>query len=295
MTEHLVPTNLAEPERVARLAGGVSIVMAMLNHIEYTRKCLASILQHSDLPFEIICVDNGSTDHSSDMARGLGCRVIRNEENLGCARAWNQGIRAAVAPLIIVMNNDIVVTSGWLSGLVDFRRRCGAAVVSPVVINGECDYDLETYRRDYTRKFAARSRPGWAAMCFLTSADTFASVGLFDEQFLGFGFEDEDWDIRLGRARIPTAITGSVLIHHFHQITTKNLAGDKWKKVKNPNKTVLENKWGWRLTLRRIRKELQKFANRLRYPGFHGRNPYDVLTVLDVERLDLERGVKVRR
>ena len=295
MSDHLVAPTWPDDERRSGLASGVSIVMAALNHVDYTQRCLDSIHEHTDLPYEIIVVDNGSTDGTTEMARARGCRVVRNDENLGCARAWNQGIRAALAPLIIVMNNDVVVTSGWVRKLNDFRLRNGAAVVSPVVINGECDYDLETFARNYVRKFGERWRPGWAAMCFLTTADTFKRVGLFDERFLKFGFEDEDWEIRLGRARIPTAITGSVIIHHFHQITTKELAGDKWKKVKNPNKTVLEEIWGWRLIVRRGRKELQRFWNRLRFPGFHGRDPRDVLTVLDVERLDLERGIKVRR
>jgi N-acetylglucosaminyl-diphospho-decaprenol L-rhamnosyltransferase len=292
---YLITPAVADAERPRRLLDGASVVMAALNHVDYTRRCLESIRAHTDLPYEVIVVDNGSTDDTSAAARALGCRVIRNQENLGCARAWNQGVRAAAAPLIVVMNNDIVVTPGWLRGLVEFRRRSGAAVVSPVVINGECDYDLATFATDYVRKFGHRWRPGWAPMCFLTSQDTFARVGLFDEQFEGFGFEDDDFDIRLRCARVPTAVTGTVIIHHFHQITTRPLAGAAWKRVKNPNKTVLERKWGWRLRLRRTRKELEKLWCRLRFPGFHGRDPRDVLTVRDDERLDLARGIKIRR
>jgi glycosyltransferase involved in cell wall biosynthesis len=115
----------AAPE--AALAGGVSIVIAVVNQIDYTRQCLDSIRACTDLPYEIIIVDNGSQDGSAEFCAAVGCRVIRNEHNLGCARAWNQGIRTARAPLILIPNNDVVVSTGWLRVLAEFQQRTGAA------------------------------------------------------------------------------------------------------------------------------------------------------------------------
>ncbi len=278
-------------------AGGieVSIVIPVLNQLDYTRQCLDSIRTHTDMPHEIIIVDNGSTDESSAVAAAAGCRVIRNEENLGCARAWNQGIRAARAPLILIMNNDILVSPGWLRALVAFCRERGVAVTSPAVINGPCDYDLLRVAAEYHRRFGTRWRSGWRGECFLVPRHVFEQVGVFDERFVRGGFEDDDFDIRLRRAGLRSAITGAALIHHFAQVTQRAVAGATWKQVKNPNKTLLEAKWGWRLHARRVGKELQKLRCRLRFLGFHGRDPRDVLVVWEDEQLDLARGVKVRR
>jgi N-acetylglucosaminyl-diphospho-decaprenol L-rhamnosyltransferase len=278
-----------------RLAEGVSIVIAVLNQLAYTRQCIDSIRTYTHMAYELIIIDNASNDGSAEWVRAAGCRVIRNDENLGCARAWNQGIRAACAPLILIMNNDIVVTPGWLEALVEFRRRSGAAVVSPAVINGPLDYDLSALVVEHHRRFAGRWRRGWGAECFLTSRQVFERIGPFDENFRRGGFEDDDFDIRLRRAHLRTAITGAALIHHFGQITQRAVAGSTWKKTKNPNKSLLESKWGWRLRARRVRKELRKLWCRLRFPEFHGRDPHDVLVVWDDEQLDVERGVKTRR
>lgn len=274
---------------------GVSIVIAVLNQVDYTRRCLDSLRANTDIPHEIIIIDNGSSDGSDGVCAAAGCRVIRNEENVGCARAWNQGIRAARFPLIVIMNNDIIVPPGWLRALVEFWQRAGFDLISPAVINGPVCENLPDLAVEYCRYFAGRRRAGWRGECFLTSRAVYDKVGLFDERFVRGGFEDDDLDIRLRRAGLRSAITGATLIHHFGQITQRALAGGTWKKVKNPNKTLLERKWGWRLQLRRVRKELAKLWFRLRFPDFHGRDPYDVLVIWENEEIDLARGIKQRR
>src|SRR3989454_9118686 len=51
--------------------------------------------------------------------------VIRNANNLGCAKAWNQGVQASKGDVIGILNNDIVVTSGWLPALLRFMEESG--------------------------------------------------------------------------------------------------------------------------------------------------------------------------
>ncbi len=276
-------------------AGGVSVVIAVVDQIDYTRRCLDSLRAHTELAHEVIVVDNGSSDGSAALCAAAGCRVIRNEENVGCARGWNQGIRAARFPLILIMNNDVVVPRGWLRALVEFRARTGFALVSPAVINGPSGDELAEVAAAYCRHFGDQWRPGWRGECFLSSRSVYDHVGLFDERFVRGGFEDDDLDIRLRRAGLRSAVTGATLIHHFGQITQRALAGGSWKKVKNPNKTLLEQKWGWRLQLRRIRKEVQKLSRRLRFPDFHGRDPRDVFVIWGDEEIDLVHRIKRRR
>ena len=86
------------------------------------RACLDSLARQADASFEIIVVDNGSTDGSADLAASqFGARVIRNAENRGFCAANNQGIAAARGEFIALLNNDAEAEPGWLAAL---HRAC---------------------------------------------------------------------------------------------------------------------------------------------------------------------------
>src|ERR671921_247198 len=95
----------------------ISLVIALYNQIDYTRRCIESIMACTGNPYDLILVDNASVDATADYVRDLPATVITNQTNLGCAKAWNQGIRASRGEAIGILNNDIVVTPGWLENL----------------------------------------------------------------------------------------------------------------------------------------------------------------------------------
>ena len=101
------------PER-----GLTSIVIVTHNQLEYTRQCLDSIRRLTDEPYELIVVDNGSSDGTVEYLRSLpDVRLIVNETNRGFPAAANQGIARAGGSQILLLNNDVVVTTGWLCRL----------------------------------------------------------------------------------------------------------------------------------------------------------------------------------
>ncbi len=88
------------------------------NRKELLRSCLTSLRRQIGVTFEIIVVDNGSSDGSADLAeREFGARVIRNAENRGFCAANNQGIAAARGDFIALLNNDAEAEPGWLKAL----------------------------------------------------------------------------------------------------------------------------------------------------------------------------------
>ncbi len=102
----------------------VSIVILTFNQLEYTKECVESIRRHTPGTHEIIFVDNGSTDGTVKWLRTLvaknsNYRLIENSENLGFAKGCNQGIKASSGEHILLLNNDVVVTEGWLSGMIE--------------------------------------------------------------------------------------------------------------------------------------------------------------------------------
>jgi len=95
-----------------------SIVMLTLNELEYTKKCIDSIERLTPEAYELIVIDNGSTDGTVEYLRTKpGIVVISNSENRGFGGGCNQGIAIARGERVMLLNNDTVVTSGWLAAM----------------------------------------------------------------------------------------------------------------------------------------------------------------------------------
>ena len=95
--------------------GLTSIIIVTFNQLEYTRRCVESIQRLTDEPYELIFVDNGSSDGTVAYLKSLaGATVIENTDNRGFPAAVNQGIAAAKGSRILLLNNDTIVTTGWL-------------------------------------------------------------------------------------------------------------------------------------------------------------------------------------
>ncbi len=184
-----VPPGAAQeffsPEYLARAAfrpapdpGLTSIVILTHNQLAYTRLCLDGIRLHTDEPYEVIVVDNASTDGTPEYLRSIeGVTLIRNATNRGFPAAANQGIRAAKGRQVLLLNNDAVPTTGWLRRMLDALHGDPAAgLVGPCSnrVSGEqqveVGYDedlvgLEASRGSGARPTTAagRRRTGWSA------------------------------------------------------------------------------------------------------------------------------------
>ncbi|MFO0773138.1 MAG: glycosyltransferase family 2 protein [Nitrospiraceae bacterium] len=228
--------------------GFTSLVIPVFNQLEYTVRCLDSLRRHTTLPYEVIVVDNASTDGTPAYLRELHergqIRVIANRANLGCAKAWNQGVRAAHGDVIGILNNDIVVTAGWLEGLREFMTRGGHGVVAPAGREGALNYDLDAYAAQFTDRCRAATRAELYGPCFLVARHVFDRVGLFDDAFGYGGCEDVDFHWRVLQAGMSVRMTGSVLIHHFSMVTQTAFGRSERKRYSEANVTYFTQKWG---------------------------------------------------
>ena len=99
----------------------ISIIIPVYNRLEFTQKCLDSIFKYgSRYDFEIIVVDNASSDGTKEFLGGLPEKVIavHNKENLGFAKACNLGAKRATGEYLLFLNNDTIVTRHWMDVLV---------------------------------------------------------------------------------------------------------------------------------------------------------------------------------
>jgi O-antigen biosynthesis protein len=225
------PPDAVPPSRIAEL---VSIVILTFNQLRFTQECVASIQTHTPESHEIIFVDNGSTDGTVawlkvQLQNNSGYRLIDNGTNLGFAKGCNQGIEAASGEFILLLNNDVVVTSGWLAGMLEcLRRHPNAGIIGPMTnnISGiqrvlRIDYDNMTgldfyaasfrefnrYRRIETRRIVG--------FCMLFRHELADRIGLLDENFGSGNFEDDDYCLRAELSGYHNVIAGDVFIHHY--------------------------------------------------------------------------------
>lgn len=113
----------------------VSVIIPLFNQVDFTTKCIQALTQNTRYPnYEVILLDNGSTDMTGEFVRGLAerdsrFRVISSEENLGFVKGCNLAAKEAGGEYIVFLNNDTEVRPGWLEYLVAFaetREDCGA-------------------------------------------------------------------------------------------------------------------------------------------------------------------------
>ncbi len=101
-----------------------SVIMPCSNQLEFTRQCICALKNHTRLPWELIVIDNGSTDGTGAYLTGVQDAaavpviVVSNKENRGFPAAINQGLQAARGEYLVLINNDVVVTDAWLDQLI---------------------------------------------------------------------------------------------------------------------------------------------------------------------------------
>ncbi len=108
----------------------VAIVIPALNEERHIRACLTSVmgLDPSGPTFEVVLADNGSTDHTRDIARELGARVVTNTTvTIGGLR--NDGARHAGGTVVAFLDADCTVSSSWLTRAISAMEKSGAHIV----------------------------------------------------------------------------------------------------------------------------------------------------------------------
>ena len=115
----------------------VSIIILNYNGGQDVIECLASVMEIDYPNYEIIVVDNGSTDNSVKeiKSRFPGVKLIKNKTNLGFPGGNNAGIQGSVAPYVLLLNDDVVVEKSIIRDLVtEIQRHPGSGIAGPAIL-----------------------------------------------------------------------------------------------------------------------------------------------------------------
>jgi len=265
-TEH-VGSRLVASGGVARTADSscgchaVSIVILTFNELEYTKRCVESIRRHTPEAHEIVFVDNGSTDGTVKWLRMLvrensRYRLIENKKNLGFAKGCNQGIESSTGEYVLLLNNDTVVTEGWLSGMLETLNSApDIGIVGPMTnrisgiqevekvgyesLDGLAGYAGAFREKNRHRRIETRRIVGF---CMLFRRTLVNRIGMLDESFGTGNFEDDDFCARAALAGYRNVIAGDVFIHHFG---SRSFIGNRidYGTTLTGNGRIYANKW----------------------------------------------------
>lgn len=171
-----------------------------------------------------------------------------------------------------IINNDIVVSAGWMSCLTgEYESAGNAGIVSPGTRWGELDYDFDRYSGEYVKSMKGVAQDGYAGWCMLIERTRFAKAGYFSEEFnIGTG-EDTDFYYALNRAGYRSFITGCAFVHHFGSRTLKAVRKEK-AGFEEENLRKLMEKWGIKeeTYIRRKTKSFRKFIRNIFLRAVHG-------------------------
>ena len=249
------------------MSASVSVIVVNWNGRHHLELCLSSLLAQTYPNFEIILVDNGSTDGSIDFVKANfpTVRLIQLPQNQGFASGNNVGIRASTADYIATLNNDTKVDPNWLTALVETAESdpnagmCAAKLLfwdRPEIINsaGICldrtgiAWDRLGGKPDNEQQTNPVPVFGASGGAALYRQTMLRQIGLFDEDFFAY-LEDVDlaWRARLAGWNclyVPTAV-----IYHHHSATA--IEGSPFKnRLLGRNKiwTMFKN-YPWQLSL----------------------------------------------
>ena len=225
-----------------------SIIILACDKADYTEACLRSLLTTQPIRFEAVVVDNGSTDRTPEMLRGLGIefaeagsrlRVLRNSSNVGACRGRNQAMEAAEGEFFIFMDNDCIVCQpDWI----EILRRTLEAEPRSALVGPKLCFPFEPYpiqcagvgvsrtgRIQFRGRGAPRDDPRYnerlevqtlISACFLFPRSLYEEIGGLDEGYSPVQFEDFDFCYRARERGCRAIYEPEAEVRHWESVTS---------------------------------------------------------------------------
>jgi len=227
----------------------ISIIIVNYNGQDFLTDCLESVLK-SDYPdFEVILVDNNSSDDSINIVKNKfsQVKIIINKKNLGFARANNIGIKQAIGDAIFLLNNDTVIDPQLIKRLVsELFKTENIGIVGPKIYfanteniiwfaGGKIDWEnfnswhLNRNKTDQDLASDVLREVDFITGCALMiKKDVINKIGLLDNKFFAY-YEDADWCQRAKKAGFKIVYVPFGGVWHIKSATARRYVSYRLK------------------------------------------------------------------
>lgn len=223
----------------------VSIIMPVLENIEYTKSFFSSFYKNTSGDYEFIIINNGQDEETKFFLLDLikkdnRIRVIQNEKNIGVSASWNQGIKESKNDFICILNNDIeIFTPNWIFEM----QKCLQINENVYWASPSTCYTKDLKKRCFRSHHYEQLMYGSnidnyiVGCCFMCPREAFDEIGLFDEDFDVKYYEDLDFINRILSRGKKVSMVKSVIVYHAVGATSRitkggenneNRYNDKW-------------------------------------------------------------------
>jgi len=239
----------------------ISVIIPVHNKLNVTFYCLcALVLAANKASFEVIIVDDGSTDGTRDLASMVeGIRIIRNDTSEGFVSACNRGADAAKGQFLVFLNNDTEPTVGWLDELVAVYNSfpsvglVGSKLLYP---NGRLqEAGGIVWRSGNPWNYGRGGNPWDPRYCYVRQVDyvsgaalmvpnkVWKEVGGFSEEFRPAYFEDTDLAFKIRAAGYRTYFAPHSIVYHFEGVSSGTDISAGFKQYQEVNRPTFKKKW----------------------------------------------------
>jgi GT2 family glycosyltransferase len=238
-----------------------SIIIPVANQFAYTQACLASLQDHrGNHRFEVIVVDDCSTDTTAEaVPRIKGVVYLRNETNSGFIVSCNRGAEKARGSYLVFLNNDTLVSEGWLAVLLDtFAEEDQAGIVGSKLVypDGRLQEAGGIIWQDGSGwnygKFDDPQKPEYnylrevdycSAAALMIPKALFQQVGGFDSRYAPAYYEDTDLAFKVRQAGYRVLYQPLSEVIHYEGATGGTDCSTSTKKYQDVNRSIFAKTW----------------------------------------------------
>lgn len=247
----------------------VSIIVCVHNALDFTKNCLHALVRHTQPPYELIIVDDGSAEETKSFLQNFTriwqAILIRHESAQGYTKAANAGLAASHGAWMVLINSDTEVSTEWRERMV----ACGASddrigIVGPLsntaswqsvpeIFSADGDWaenslpedmDISGYSK-LLQRYSGLVYPRLAFLngfCFMIRKECLEEVGYFDETLFPQGYgEENDFCIRARHQGWSLAVADDVFVYHAQ---SKSYSHDRRHKLANQADQILRQQYG---------------------------------------------------
>ena len=241
----------------------ISIIIPTWNNLEMLKLCLRSIVEHTELPYEVVLHVNDGKDGTLDWVRREQIPHTWSAHNVGICHATNLAVQKCRADYLVYLNDDMYVLPGWERSLYDMAAETAdrePAYVSgtwvqprtilPSAILADYGTDLKSFDEDRLLRdfragvFATDDWNGatWPPTC--VHRKWWHLVGGYSIEFSPGFYSDIDFSMKLWQIGCRRFVgSASSLVYHFGEKTTSQIRGKRKRNVRAARRLFLR-KWG---------------------------------------------------